>query len=106
MTAGPIGRGTTFRGEYRGIGTLVTELTEYERPRRFAFRSQGKSMQIAGAFVLSAQDGGTSVALAADRRPCGLFRLAAPLMAPVIRRQNAAAAERLQSALTTDGAAP
>jgi hypothetical protein len=105
-TSGPIGRGTTFRGEYTGIGSLDTELVEYERPRRLAFRSHGQRMEIAGAFELSAGDAGTTVALTADLQPRGLFRLAAPLMAPMIRRQNAAAAERLRRALSPAGATP
>jgi hypothetical protein len=63
-------------------------------------------MQIAGAFVLSPEAGRTSVALTADLQPRGVFRLVAPLMAPMIRRQNAAAAERLFQALSPAVATP
>jgi hypothetical protein len=96
---GPIGAGTTFHGLYKGIGPLRTELVEYERPRRLSFRSGGPRMQITGTFVLSTVQGKSSVALNANLEPQGPFRFIALLMAPLIRRQNAAAATRLQEAL-------
>jgi hypothetical protein len=49
--------------------------------------------------LVSAVQGRSSVTLNADLKPQGLFRLLAPLMAPVIKRQNAAAAIRLKQAL-------
>lgn len=96
---GPIGAGTTFHGLYTGIGPLHTELVEYERPRQLSFRSSGPRMRIAGTFVLSAVQGKSNVALSADLEPQGPFRFIAPLMAPLIKRQNAAAATRLKQAL-------
>jgi hypothetical protein len=96
---GPIGQGTTFDGRYQGLGALRTELVEYERPRRLAFRSHGPRMRIDGAFVLSPADGGTAIDLEAELAPRGVFALIAPVMGPVIRRQNAAAAVRLRQAL-------
>lgn len=96
---GPIGAGATFHGLYRGIGPLRTELVEYERPGRLSFCSSGPRMRIAGTFVLSAAQGKSSVALDADLEPQGPFRFIAPLMAPLIKRQNAAAATRLKQAL-------
>jgi hypothetical protein len=96
---GPIGAGTTFHGLYKGIGPLRTELVEYERPGRLSFRSRGPRMQIAGTFVLSAVQGESNVVLEADLESQGPFRFIAPLMAPLIKRQNAAAAIRLKQAL-------
>jgi hypothetical protein len=96
---GPIGAGTAFHGLYKGIGPLHTELVEYERPRRLSFRSSGPRMRIAGTFILSVVEGKSNVALNADLEPQGLFRVLAPLMTPLIKRQNAAAAIRLKEAL-------
>jgi hypothetical protein len=98
-TTGPIGPGTTFEGRYRGLEVLRTELTEYQRPRRLSFRSDGPRMRIAGTYVLAPAVGGTEIALEAELAPRGVFALIAPLMGPVIRRQNAAAAVRLRRAL-------
>jgi hypothetical protein len=98
---GSIGTGTTFHGLYKGIGALSTELVEYERPERLTFRSSGPRMRIVGQFALSAVQGKSSVTLDADLKPQGLFKVLAPLMAPLIKRQNAAAAIRLEQALET-----
>lgn len=96
---GGIDAGTTFQGTYQGLGALHTRLTEFERPTRFSFRSTGARMNIAGTFILTRVDGDTRVDLRADFEPRGLFKLLAPLMRPVLNRQNAAAAIRLKRAL-------
>jgi hypothetical protein len=98
-SAGPVGPGATFEGEYRGLGSLRTELTGYERPRRLSFRSEGPRMRLRGTFVLVPTVRGTDIRLDAELAPRGFSALVAPLMGPVIRRQNAAAAARLKRAL-------
>jgi hypothetical protein len=96
---GPLGAGATFEGRYQGLGTLRTQLVEYERPTRLSFRSAGPRMRIAGTFMLSPVGNETSIALRANLEPQGIFKLLAPLMGPVIQRQNRAAAVRLKQAL-------
>ena len=98
-SSGPIGQGTTFRGRYRGLGPLETELTEYDRPRRLAFRSRGPRMAITGAFSLRRAGDGTEVELTAVFEPQGLLRLLSPLLALVMGKQNEAATIRLTRAL-------
>jgi hypothetical protein len=99
VTPGPVGTGTKFHGTYRGIGELNTVLTTCDRPSRIAFRSEGPRMDIEGVFMLTEASDGTDVALNADLRPRGLLSKIAPLMGPLFRRQNAAAAKRLKAAL-------
>ena len=99
VSDGPIATGTVFRGHYRALGTLVTELTEYDPPRTLSFRSTGEHMQLRGTFTLTPVDGGTRLALDADLQPQGLFAIVAPLMSPIITRQNTAATKRLKAAL-------
>jgi carbon monoxide dehydrogenase subunit G len=99
ITPGLAGTGTRFHGRYRGIGTLDTVLVECDRPRRVAFRSEGPRMEIEGAFTLTPAAGGTDVFLDADLRPSGVLRYIAPFTGPLFRRQNRAAAERLEAAL-------
>ena len=98
-TPGPIGAGSVFSGSYQGLGTLLTTLTEYERPTRVGFRSEGSRADLAGNFTLHAQGDAVSVVLDADVRPKGLLSLLAPLLAATFRRQNRAAAGRLKAAL-------
>jgi hypothetical protein len=56
-------------------------------------------VHITGSFLLTLTDSGTEVSLTAALQPQGVFRALAPVMALVIKRQNAAAASRLKSAL-------
>lgn len=96
---GPIGSGTTFHGVYQGLGVLDTRLVDVERPTRFSFHSTGPRMGITGTFRLAAQGASTGIALDATFKPQGVFLLLAPLMSPLLARQNAAAGERLKQAL-------
>jgi hypothetical protein len=105
-SSGPIAAGTTFHGRYTGLGSLETELTDYEWPGRLGFRSSGPRMRLAGTFTLTATQHGTSVVLVADLRPRGIFKLLEPLMAPMLKQQNAAAAARLKQALEHPGTRP
>lgn len=99
VTPGPVGTGTRFRGIYRGIGRLETVLVACDRPSRIVFRSEGPRADISGTFRLTELADGTDVALDADFQPRGLLRQVAPLLGPVFRHQNAAAAKRLKAAL-------
>jgi hypothetical protein len=105
LTDGPMAAGTKFWGRYVGLGELTTELLLVERPRQFSFRSSGARMRIEGAFVVAKSNGGTRIELEAQLVPQSFFRLLAPLMAPIIHKQNQAAGERLKRVLTTAAAA-
>lgn len=99
LTDGPLSSGSRFAGIYQGIGELTTDLVEFDRPRSFSFRSVGSRMRIEGQFRLEPKANGTQLTLSAELMPQGFFRLFAPLMAPLIRQQNAAAGERLRAVL-------
>jgi carbon monoxide dehydrogenase subunit G len=100
-SSGPIGAGTTFTGRYRALATLTTELTDYERPSRFSFRTRGKHLRMDGTFHFDEVDGSTRVRFSVEMQPRGLLRLLSPLMSPMVRRQNAAAAASMARALET-----
>lgn len=97
-TPGPVGLGTAWEGEYRGMRPLILSVVANNRARRLPFRNRASRMGIAGTFVLTTTAEGTGVTLTADLQPRGLFRLAAPLMVPLMRRKHAAATERLRRA--------
>ena len=85
-TPGPITAGSVFRGTYQGLGALQTVLTEYERPTRIAFRSEGPRASLAGKFTLQSDGDGVEVELAAEVRPKGfLLSLLAPLLTLAFR---------------------
>jgi hypothetical protein len=66
-TPGPIAAGSVFRGEYQGLGTLVTTLTEYDRPNRIGFRSEGQRAHLEGVFTIGKTGQGADVALGRHR---------------------------------------
>lgn len=63
-------------------------------------------MRLGGTFVLTPDLTGTEVSLRANLEPEGVFKLLAPLLGPVLRRQNRAAALRLKQALEARRATP
>jgi hypothetical protein len=103
-TSGPIAAGAVFRGEYQGLGVLVTTLTEYDRPSRIRFRSEGPRARIDGVFEIAPAGQGVDVALDAEVQPRGVLALLAPMMGPAFRRQNAVAAVRLTQAIESGSA--
>jgi hypothetical protein len=40
LTPGPLGKGTRYRGKFKGLGTLEYEFAEFESGRRFAHLSK------------------------------------------------------------------
>ncbi len=62
-------------------------------------------MKIEGEFVLGQGRDETRVNLEAELMPQSWFRLLAPLVIPVIQKQNVAAGERLKRILTTEAPA-
>jgi hypothetical protein len=105
VSAGPIGRDTVFRGRYQALGTLETTLTAYERPTRLSFRSAGPRLHLSGTFTLAPDPSGTRITLSADLHPQGVFGVLAPVMNPLVKRQNAIAATRLKQVLDDGRAA-
>ncbi|HLM22333.1 MAG TPA: hypothetical protein VK390_12530 [Propionibacteriaceae bacterium] len=51
-TPEPVAAGSVFRGNYQGLGVLVTTLTEYDRPRRLTFSSEGPRARLDGVFTV------------------------------------------------------
>ena len=85
-TPGPIGLGSAFRTTAQGIGSLVIQIEEYERPGRLAFLGRAKAAEIHHCFTLMPEGHGTRVTQRIDVRPKGPVRLATPLMALTLKR--------------------
>ena len=83
---GPIGQGTTFRADMKGMGRVESELVEYERPARFATRDKARGMDASSEFRFVSENGGTRVSGTLRMQPQGLMRVLEPLMRPRIRR--------------------
>lgn len=76
----PVGAGSTYRGHFSGMGTVMVELTAHERPHRFATREQSRMAVGEFEFVLTPYGEQTQVELRMHLQPRGPARLLQPVM--------------------------
>ncbi len=91
LTDGPIGVGTRFRAEItsmRRTFPMVTELTAYQRPQRYASTTHLSFMDTSGTVTFEPVSGGTLLRWAWQVEPRGALRLVTPIMARIGRRQE------------------
>lgn len=99
LSDGPVGPGSTFRGEFRGLGPMTIRITGYERPRRLAIAGEASRLAMDVTYELSGDGGSTAVTMVGDVRPRGALRAMAPLVGAVMKRELAQRPEQLRSAL-------
>ena len=93
----PVGLGTRFQFELKGLGKSEIEITEYEEPTRVEFRGRNKMGDTRHLFSLTAVSQRTRVDQVLEMRPKGIWWLLVPVMAIMLRRgvrRNAAGLER------------
>lgn len=91
ITDGPIGVGTRFRAEIRSIGRtipMVTEITAYERPHRYASSTHLPIMDTKGTVTFESVPDGTRMRWSWEVEPRGILRVMRPLVALMGRRQE------------------
>jgi uncharacterized protein YndB with AHSA1/START domain len=96
---GPVGLGSTFRGDYARAGPIEIEIVQFERPTRLTFRGTAKGMTFDDAISFSEEDGATTLSAEMTTEPRGLFKLLAPLVGRTIRKQFAANWVKLKEAI-------
>lgn len=88
-SSGPIGLGTTWRSVSERLGKrreTESEIVEYE-PNRKITRQHKQGMPTKAQFTFESVAGGTRVALILEAEPAGFFKLAAPVLMPLMKRQ-------------------
>jgi hypothetical protein len=94
--------GTNFRAVHEMAGRrieVVNEVSAYEPNKMFAFRSISGNMKTSGVITLQPAGGGTRAHLTFQAQFGSLFRLAEPLAAQLIKRQQQADLEELKKLL-------
>ena len=76
----PVGKGSTYRGHFRGMGQVMVELTAHDRPQQFATRERSRMATGDFEFVLTPQGTRTQVEMRMRLRPHGAMLLLQPLM--------------------------
>jgi uncharacterized protein YndB with AHSA1/START domain len=87
LSDGETGEGTRFELAIRGFGSTVQELRGFEPDRRVTLVPHIRALSGGHTFVLTPEDGRTRVDLELEMTPNGPWRLLAPLM-PMIGRRN------------------
>ena len=96
ITDAPLGVGTRFRNEIRGVGESEVEVTEYEEPTRVEFLGHPNMGDVRHLFTLTSQGERTRVDQVLEMRLSGLRSLLGPVMAVMMKRgarRNAAGLE-------------
>jgi predicted ester cyclase len=88
-TDGPVGLGTAWACEYRGMGPLTLSVVEYDRPRRAVRRGRARAFDFASFLTFEPTATGTHVTAEGDLAFRGPFRLLAPLLTPRLHREFA-----------------
>lgn len=87
LTSGPLGRGSRYRGEFKGFGTVEYEYDEFEPGRRFTHHTLMKIGEVRHVFEFEAVPEGTRLMQSIVAEPKGMGRLMAPIMKVMMRRR-------------------
>lgn len=88
LTDGPVGPGTRFRACWANAGEVTVDVSEFDRPKRWATRSIARGMEVVFRGAVSEEDGKTRYMARMEVRPIGLAWLYAPLALLAMRRQD------------------
>src|SRR4029453_1832928 len=91
LSPGPVGLGTRFRDEIKSIGRpaeITIQITGYERPRQLRSSIHMSTMDIRGWLTFDPVPAGTRMRWSWDVMPRGVFKLIAPMVARIGRRQE------------------
>jgi len=87
---GPMSVGSTGRAVRRFLGRRIEstfEVTEYEPNKKFGFKSTSGPISMEGTQTFESVDGGTKFSFAFQGDPGGLFKVAEPILARMVKRQ-------------------
>ncbi len=85
-TDGPVGRGSRFTAQPRGLGrrgVMTVEVLEYDRPDRLATSIRSSHLEVVGTVSFAAVAGGTRMRWSWDTRLRGAMRALSPLLRAV-----------------------
>jgi carbon monoxide dehydrogenase subunit G len=96
---GEPGLGSTFVGEYAGVGRIALELVEFGRPSRVTFRGDSAIVRFDDAVQLAPAEGGTHLKAHMTTQPKGLSRPMEPMTGETLQAQFASGWDHLRRVL-------
>ena len=80
---GPVGAGSRFVARPRGMGTMVVDVLEHDRPRRLHEHIRSSYLEVDGELTFTRTGQGTRLRWDWDMRLVGALRLLSPVLALV-----------------------
>ena len=96
LTDGEAGLGSRFEWTLRGFGTVVQEFAEFEKNKRIRIVPHLEQLRGGHLFIFAVQGAATRIDHELTMSPTGWFRLLAPLMGLIGRRNLRDTANALQ----------
>ncbi len=99
---GPLHVGTRIREVFRFLGRRIEstfELVEYEPNRQVTYRTVAGPIPMTGTQTYEPVEGGTKLTFSGEGEAGGFFKLAEPVVAQMVRRQNQTGLENLKDLL-------
>lgn len=99
---GPVGVGTTYTHVAQMLGRRIEnhyKVTEYEANRKIAMKSTSGPVPAEFSMIVASVDGGSKFTMSAEADVAGFFKLAEPLVARTMKRQQEANLANLKDLL-------
>lgn len=80
LTDGPLGKGSRYRGKFKGFGTIEYEFAEFDEPRRFIHQARVAIGTFQHRFIFEPVNGGTSLTQEGELWPNVLGWIASPMV--------------------------
>jgi len=99
LTEGPVGVGTRFRAKWKQGPTVVSECTQFERPRTWQYENGGPISVVLTVTLERSPTGGSRMTSHGEWTPHGWFRLVFPVFIRMMRRAERGVLENARRAL-------
>jgi len=99
ITPGPVGLGTTFRGDYGQIGKLDFSIIEYRRPSVVNFKGGNRKLDLMADFAFRDAGSGCEMDVMVTIEPKGFMKIIGPILQGQMEKGMKVREEALHKAL-------
>ena len=87
LSSGPLAKGSRYRGDFKGYGTVEYDYTDFDPPRTFSHRATMKMGRMSHTFQFEAIPEGTRLNQVGRLEPNLLGRIMAPMLKAGLRKR-------------------
>jgi uncharacterized protein YndB with AHSA1/START domain len=103
LSSAPLGRGSRYRGTFKGFGTVDYEFAEFDEPNRFAHLARVRVGRMRHSFNFDDVPEGTRVTQVGELQPNLLGRLMGPMFKKMLAKRFRVIAAELDAYLSKAG---